>query len=458
MMNLSGHTSSTQRGLASLVLCFVVAAFFPNVSSSQQTQWNGLSQFWRADSNWSSGIPTATLSVIISKSNPTTPSDTYVPVPAGGDTAQTKDLTIQSGGVLRFDSAGVLIVNGIDKSQNDGQVFLGEGKIIFKNNIKFLNGGEFDAGSGTIEFSGGSWTNKASSYFDAGTSTVVFNGTGSQTLTINDTSNFSFYNLQIYSGGTVSINGDLIVNGDCYLAPGTSVNVGSGSTLTINGTFDGEPGQISGEGSTSLPVQLSSFTASANRLGANLHWATETEVNNYGFEIERRKISQIFTDSRGFESQNDGVGSASAWSRIGFVQGSGTSSSPKEYSFADKLTTPGRYAYRLKQIDFDGTFAYYSASEIEIGLAPKELMLGSNYPNPFNPTTNIEFTIPESGRATLRVFNMIGQQVATLFDGAADGGRIYQVTFSASVLPSGLYFYRLEYGNQISVKKMTLVK
>ena len=143
---------------------------------------------------------------------------------------------------------------------------------------------------------------------------------------------------------------------------------------------------------------------------------------------------------------------------IGFVQGSGTSSSPKEYTFADRNIAPGRYAYRLKQIDFDGTFAYYSASEIEIGLAPKELMLGSNYPNPFNPTTKIEFTIPEPGKATLHVFNMIGQQVATLFDGPADGGRIYQVTFSASALPSGLYFYRLEYGHERRVKRMMLVK
>ncbi len=170
-------------------------------------------------------------------------------------------------------------------------------------------------------------------------------------------------------------------------------------------------------------------------------------MNNYGFEIERREIAR-----------NDGVNSTSAWSLVGFVTGAGTSSSPKAYAFADRGIPPGRYAYRLKQIDFDGAFAYYSASEIEIGLAPKELMLGANYPNPFNPTTNIEFTIPEPGKATLLVFNMIGQHVATLFDGPAEGGRIYQVNFSGSTLPSGLYFYKLEYGNQSAVKRMLLVK
>ncbi|MEX1138112.1 MAG: T9SS type A sorting domain-containing protein [Bacteroidota bacterium] len=98
------------------------------------------------------------------------------------------------------------------------------------------------------------------------------------------------------------------------------------------------------------------------------------------------------------------------------------------------------------------------AAEAEVGIAPNELILGSNYPNPFNPTTNIEFTLPEPGRAVLQVFNMIGQHVATLFDGPADGGRIYQVTFSASSPPTGLYFYRLKYGNQSVVKRMMLVK
>lgn len=180
-----------------------------------------------------------------------------------------------------------------------------------------------------------------------------------------------------------------------------------------------------------------------------LRWSTATELNNYGFEFERRLIRAHDSQFTIYESQ---------WRNVGFVQGSGTTSSPREYSFTDKLTAPGRYAYRLRQVDFDGTFAYSHAAEVEAGLAPKELVLGSNYPNPFNPTTNIEFTLPEPGKAVLRVFNMIGQQVATLFDGPADGGRIYQVTFSASSLPSGLYFYRLEYGNQSTVKRMMLVK
>jgi hypothetical protein len=244
MMNLPGTIYRLLLQASLLGLVIAVSAH------AQSTSWVGKSQIWRADSNWTSGgIPNATRNTTVSKSNPSV-SDAYVPAPLGTDTAQTKDLTIQSGGVLRFDTGGILIVNGTDKNQNDGEVFLGEGRIIFKNNIEFLNGGTFDAGSGTIEFSGGSWANKASSSFDPGTSTVIFNGSGSQTLTINDTSNFSFYNLQINSGGTVSISGDLIVSGDCYLAPGTSVNVDSGSSITIQGTFTGDSGQISRGGQT----------------------------------------------------------------------------------------------------------------------------------------------------------------------------------------------------------------
>src|SRR3990172_7745402 len=143
---------------------------------------------------------------------------------------------------------------------------------------------------------------------------------------------------------------------------------------------------------------------------------------------------------------------------MGFVQGSGTSTSPKEYSYVDGNLPAGRYAYRVKQIDFGGAATYYDAAEVEVGLAPKELSLGPNYPNPFNPTTTIEFTLPEAGKASLKVFNVIGQQVATLFDQNAEAGRLYRATFSASSLHSGLYFYRLEFANRSIVKRTTLVK
>ncbi|MBI4417202.1 MAG: T9SS type A sorting domain-containing protein, partial [Ignavibacteriales bacterium] len=170
-------------------------------------------------------------------------------------------------------------------------------------------------------------------------------------------------------------------------------------------------------------------------------WSTATETNNYGFEIERRPVAH-----------------GGGWVTIGFVQGAGTSSQPREYSFVDVNVPAGRYAYRLRQIDFDGSYLYHSASEVEIGLAEKQLALNSNYPNPFNPSTSIEFTVPRDGKATLKVYNMIGQEVASLFDGLAEAGRVVRVTFSAPTLPSGLYFYRLEFENTTVVRRMMLLK
>ncbi|MBI4418224.1 MAG: T9SS type A sorting domain-containing protein, partial [Ignavibacteriales bacterium] len=161
-----------------------------------------------------------------------------------------------------------------------------------------------------------------------------------------------------------------------------------------------------------------------------------------------------------------GLGSASggkvqsddAWTVVGFVRGAGTSTTPQEYSFTDSNVEPGRYAYRIKQIDFGGSFTYYSAAEVEIGLGPKELALEPNYPNPFNPSTNITFTIPEDGRAVLKVYNMLGQEVATLFNEDAVAGRLYRATFDASSLPTGVYVSRLEFGGQAVMRKMLFVK
>ena len=193
-----------------------------------------------------------------------------------------------------------------------------------------------------------------------------------------------------------------------------------------------------------LPVQMSSLTATSHSSGTELKWNTETEVNNYGFEIERSAFSTQL--------------SAPSWLKVGFVAGSGTSSSPREYSFVDRGLAAGRYAYRIKQIDHDGTFRYHGNAEVEIGLTEKQFVLESNYPNPFNPSTTIRFTLAEDAKTRLRVFNVLGEQVATLFDEVAQAGRLHEVTFDATRLPSGVYFSTLESGNLRVVKKMVLMK
>ena len=191
-----------------------------------------------------------------------------------------------------------------------------------------------------------------------------------------------------------------------------------------------------------LPVELTSFTASANCLSIQLNWSTATERNNYGFEVERRQVG------------NDAV----EWMKVGFVSGGGTKASTSEYSYTDIGVAPGRYAYRIKQIDNNETFRYGFSIEVEIGLAANVLTLNDAHPNPFNSTTLIEFTIPNGGRVTLKVYNTIGQEVANFFDGQASAGRTIQVRFDSKSLATGLYFARLQFGGKIMLKKMLFVK
>lgn len=433
--------------------------------ATAQTAWQGTTTEWRLGSNWSTGVPSGTLSATIADKI----HDPVVPQPDGTDTARTFNLELLPSAQLSFHPSGILIVHGSQlKLGPSSVVSLGTGRMIARGNITFFNEGTFQAGAGTLEFSGLIWECKSNSSFDPGTGTVIFNGTNQQ-VNVSSGVTLSFNNIQFLSD-SVTISGTVVINGDCTVADGSSIQVQSGGSLTINGTFTGDSGSISGEGSVSLPVQLSSFMASATGVNAELKWRTETEVENYGFEVERRMMGAKGASASGitFDGGEDGTWKTedhspftvhrSPWTTIGFVQGAGTSSMPREYSFVDRDVPPGRYAYRLKQIDFDGSFTYYGAAEIEIGAVEPQLSLGPNYPNPFNPSTSIQFTVPHDGHAVLAVYNMIGQRIATVFDGQAEGGRIHRVTFSAPSLPSGLYFYKLEFGNATLVQRMTLLK
>lgn len=221
------------------------------------------------------------------------------------------------------------------------------------------------------------------------------------------------------------------------------------SSLTLNnGVFSGTITNASLSNDDSpLPVELSAFTVSIVQEKAVLQWKTSSENNNYGFEVERRTISNRQITPSSIDN----------WQKIGFVQGSGTSSSPKEYSFTDTKLAAGIYVYRLKQVNHDGTYKY--SSEVEVTLSvPKVFTLSQNYPNPFNPTTTIEFTIAADGLTTLKVFDLLGREVQTLVDQNLKAGEQYSVVFDASKLSCGLYFYRLNCGKSSLVKKLVLVK
>jgi hypothetical protein len=213
-----------------------------------------------------------------------------------------------------------------------------------------------------------------------------------------------------------------------------------------------------------LPVEMVSFTAEAAGQGVHLQWSTATEVNNYGFEVERRGVEPMSLRANESLNQISSVsttqtlnGSNAQWLTIGFVQGNGTSNIQHAYSYMDGAVSSGTYAYRLKQIDNGGSFKYSFETQVTLTV-PTTLALYQNYPNPFNPATTIEFTIPATERVSLLLFNELGQQIRTIFSGEAEGGVLHRIIVDASGLSSGLYFYQLNFGYEKVIKKMILLK
>lgn len=196
--------------------------------------------------------------------------------------------------------------------------------------------------------------------------------------------------------------------------------------------------------SGAFPVELTSFNAIARGNRVELAWKTATEVNNYGFEIERRTV-------------NSETSTVNDWQKVGFIAGAGTSNSPKEYFFTNPKSTSGRSVYRLKQVDNNGMFKYSQSVEVEIGFVPKEFSLHQNYPNPFNPTTMISYDLPQQSNVSLKVYDIVGKEVVTLVNMTKEAGR-YEVQLDASKLGSGIYFYRLQAGSFSSFKKLVLLK
>ena len=209
---------------------------------------------------------------------------------------------------------------------------------------------------------------------------------------------------------------------------------GTGSSINykINGTL---PRVV---GIQALPVELTSFNCNAVDNSVILDWTTATEINNNGFEIERRSNLDV-----------------NYWENIGFVSGNGNSTEINRYNFTDMLTVPGKYYYRLKQLDFDGSFEYSQEVFVNV-LKPITYKLNQNYPNPFNPTTKIAFQLPEDSKVAIRIYNVLGQLVYTLLEENMSAGS-YEKEFNASSLQSGVYFYRLETDNFSDVKKMVLL-
>jgi hypothetical protein len=191
-----------------------------------------------------------------------------------------------------------------------------------------------------------------------------------------------------------------------------------------------------------LPVELNSFTGKVVQNNIILDWSTATETNNHGFEIQRS------LSSGGFQT-------------IAFINGHGTSTEKHYYSFTDKNPEAGKNIYRLKQLDYNGQFEYSKGIVIEAG-GPARFDLFQNYPNPFNPSTTITFALAADSRVTMKIYNIIGQELLILFKGELSAGK-HSVKFNASGYPSGIYFCRLEASGingsyHSSVREMVLNK
>lgn len=187
-----------------------------------------------------------------------------------------------------------------------------------------------------------------------------------------------------------------------------------------------------------IPVEMVSFSADVTSSSVALSWITATETNNQGFEVERQIVG------------------ASQWMNVGYVPGNGSTTEIHQYSFTDNLVPTGKYMYRLKQIDYNGSYTYSKIIEAEI-LPVSDFALFQNYPNPFNPGTKITYSIPYLSFVTLKVFNVLGNEVATLVNGEKPDGT-YEIEFDGNNLPSGIYFYHLKAGSFIDTKKMILLK
>jgi hypothetical protein len=287
---------------------------------------------------------------------------------------------------------------------------------------------------------------------DVLTSPVVITGAG-------EDSNQTGYTLEFFgedpiTGTSLSSYANGFVAGQlAYIANTMNVSFDSARTLArLKGTENGEWDFYNGFGEVQpgiiltdpLPVELTSFTAELIGKNVRLLWQTSTEINNFGFEVER------------FENSD--------WVKIGFVNGNGNSNSPKDYSFIDdKVKTDGTIKYRLKQIDNDGQFEY--SDVISVTFSPNEFELFQNYPNPFNPSTSISWNSKVDAEVTIKIFDILGNEITTLLNEFKEAGN-HKIDFNTSNLnsnlASGVYIYQIEIKNNqllfTTNKKMTSIK
>jgi hypothetical protein len=236
--------------------------------------------------------------------------------------------------------------------------------------------------------------------------------------TFNFTALDSVYTDTLYSAGNS-------VNGDGFPSSLDKWNFGAKFPVTVQDI---------------VPVELTSFSASVTNNAVNLKWITATELNNRGFYIERSNLKN-----------------SNEWETVSFVNGAGSTTETKQYSFSDRTPLQGLSYYRLKQVDYDGSFTYSSIIEVNNNAVVDNFILAQNYPNPFNPSTKISWQSQLDAQTSLKIYDLLGNEVVTLLDEYKPAGN-YDVSFDAASLSSGVYYYSIKVGSLVQTKKMILMK
>lgn len=255
--------------------------------------------------------------------------------------------------------------------------------------------------------------------------------------------NFEYNVLMQYVTSDVNGNENNIYLGKYHNTTWMLLSQANSANHTMSATGLTEFSTFTGGEQGAMPVELTSFTSSVSGRDVKLNWSTASEENNRGFEIERM------------------IANSNTWTNIGFVKGNGSANHASNYSFTDSKVNSGKYNYRLKQVDNNGNFKYYSLSNtIEIGL-PGKYNLSQNYPNPFNPTTKIDYDLPKDSKISIKLYDITGREIMTLVNTQQSAGN-YTIQVNASNLSTGVYFYTMvanSNGDQTVIsKKMNVIK
>ncbi len=359
---------------------------------------------------------------------PTADSTFYISEVSDASAFNNEYLEIYNNTYQTIDLANVKIIRLNDAGNFDGFVFdfvgdgAGDTEILPYNFIVIAR----DASKAAFE-SGWSTTLPADVRFNEG-HTELFFGTSSARR----------WALKV--GGTANSNDGTLIDDTQTSVAGSgkrSYQNVVGSWITESTYANATPGEL--DAGQILPVTLTSMSIQSIDGYALLSWQTATEQNNLGFEILRASV----INKNNFEV-------------IGFVSGNGTSNTTQYYTFVDdEISLSGEYFYKLKQIDLDGSYTFSEILTLNVA-QPDETVLFQNKPNPFNPSTNIEFKIQSTQKVILDVFDIKGERIVTLVNKNLQPGT-YKFYFDGSELSSGIYFYRL-ITDKIFVKKMNLIK